>query len=161
MNILIRQATPDDANGIAAVITPIQQEEFGIPITYEQQPDLMDIASFYQTGGGGFWVTETNAKIIATIGLKDIGNNEGALRKMFVQGDFRGKPHNVAGKLLAHLFNHARKNSLQTIYLGTTTKFHAAHKFYEKTGFTKIDAEALPAAFPRMAVDTIFYKIVL
>jgi hypothetical protein len=34
----------------------------------------------------------------------------------------------------------------------------AAHRFYERNGFDEIDARALPASFPRMAVDTRFYQ---
>ncbi len=148
----------DDAEAIASVIVPIQQQEFKIPITYEQQPDLMEISTFYQSGNGGFWVGQSEGQIVGTIGLKDIGNNETALRKMFVHADYRGKPHNVASRLLTHLLDHARRQNVKTVYLGTTAKFLAAHRFYEKNGFEKIDPDTLPASFPRMAVDTKFYR---
>lgn len=85
MSITIRDAVPGDRDGIAAVIVPIQQEEFGISITCEEQPDLTDIENFYQEGKGGFWVALDGDDIVGTIGLKDIGNSEGALRKMFVR----------------------------------------------------------------------------
>lgn len=35
----------------------IQREEFGIPITAEDQPDLMDTAGFFRSGAGNFWVS--------------------------------------------------------------------------------------------------------
>ena len=35
---------------------------------------------------------------------------------------------------------------------------NAAHRFYEKQGFTLIDPAELPASFPRMAVDSRFYR---
>jgi hypothetical protein len=50
---------------------------------------------------------------------------------------------------------------VRDIFLGTTGKFLAAHRFYEKNAFTEIDAAELPPAFPRMAVDTKFYRMVL
>jgi N-acetylglutamate synthase-like GNAT family acetyltransferase len=161
MDIIIRDATPADIKGIADVIVPIQQLEYGIDITYEQQPDLVDIPGYYQTGAGGFWVAVADGTVVGTISLKDIGSREAALRKMFVQENFRGKPYGVAGKLLQHLLNHARERNLKTIYLGTTPKFLAAHKFYEKNGFDLIDAGELPAPFPIMKVDTRFYKFAL
>jgi hypothetical protein len=43
------------------------------------------------------------------------------------------------------------------IYLGTTAEFIAAHKFYEKNGFTEVPKANLPETFPVMAVDTKFY----
>ena len=47
---------------------------------------------------------------------------------------------------------------LQEILLGTTDKFLAAHRFYERQGFTAVALADLPASFPRMAVDTRFYR---
>jgi N-acetylglutamate synthase-like GNAT family acetyltransferase len=43
------------------------------------------------------------------------------------------------------------------IYLGTTAKFLAAHRFYEKHGFDLIEQDQLPSSFPVMVVDTRFY----
>jgi predicted N-acetyltransferase YhbS len=42
--------------------------------------------------------------------------------------------------------------------LGTTAKFLAAHRFYEKNGFREIAQTELPASFPVMTVDTKFYR---
>ena len=42
------------------MILPIQREEFAIPITAGDQPDLLAIADFYQTGTGGFWVAKAD-----------------------------------------------------------------------------------------------------
>jgi N-acetylglutamate synthase-like GNAT family acetyltransferase len=91
--------------------------------------------------------------------LRDIGDRTGALRKMFVAADLRGGgPDSVAARLLDTLIAHARVHGIATILLGTTERFLSAHRFYEKHGFTRIDAVELPAAFPRMALDTRFYR---
>src|SRR5690348_12252411 len=71
-------------DGVAALILSIQQAEFAIPITLADQPDLLDVAGFYQRGDGQFWVALDKDLVVGTIGLLDIGNREGALRKMFV-----------------------------------------------------------------------------
>lgn len=47
---------------------------------------------------------------------------------------------------------------VRTIYLGTTAIMSAAHRFYEKHGYVLIDGGELPASFPRMRVDTRFYR---
>ncbi|WP_260928104.1 GNAT family N-acetyltransferase [Novosphingobium sp. 9] len=159
--IQIRPYNQGDEQGIVDVILPIQQEEFGIAITREDQPDLADIAGFYLAGKGAFFVAEvtldTERRIIGTISIKDIGHDEGALRKMFVAAPYRGRSHGVADGLLAALIDHAQKQRLHRIYLGTTDRFLAAHRFYERHGFLQIDSADLPTAFPRMAVDTRFY----
>lgn len=160
--IRIRPFVPADRDDVLAVILPIQREEFGIDIMAGDQPDLNGIGDFYQTGRGGFWVAEHEGTIVGTIGLKDIGPDrdakaQAALRKMFVAAPYRGRPHGVATHLLGHLLAEAGAQGVEEIFLGTTDRFLAAHRFYEKNGFAEITRRALPATFPVMAVDTKFY----
>jgi len=147
--------------GVAELIVPIQRQEFGVEITYEDQPDLTDIAGFYQQGCGNFWLAVADGKVVGSIALRDIGNGSAALRKMFVAADWRGTKPGVAKTLLDTLIDHAGRAGTQAIWLGTTAKFLAAHRFYEKNGFDAVAAETLPESFPRMKVDTKFYRLAL
>lgn len=147
----------DHKDGLRDLIVPIQREEFGVDITYADQPDLHDVPAFYRTGCGEFWVATHGVEVVGSIALVDIGNAQGALRKMFVRRDFRGGAHGVAHRLLEVLLGHAEDSGLNDVYLGTTSKFLAAHRFYEKTGFELIEESDLPETFPRMDVDTRFY----
>ena len=83
-DIEIRPFDIADIDGVFSVILPIQRDEFGIAITADDQPDLAVIPDFYQARKGQFWVAELDGTIVGTLGLKDIGNNQTALRKMFV-----------------------------------------------------------------------------
>ncbi|TDY89430.1 UNVERIFIED_ORG: acetyltransferase (GNAT) family protein [Herbaspirillum seropedicae] len=157
--IEIQTYRPEHAQGVVEVILPIQQEEFGIPITLEGQPDLKDIAGFYQKGLGNFWVAVDGGKVVGTISLLDIGNAQVALRKMFVAASHRGKEHGTAARLLEGAIAWARAQGVRQIFLGTTDKFLAAHRFYEKNGFRLIEKSTLPPAFPVMVVDTRFYAL--
>lgn len=153
--------SPEHAGGVVSIILPIQQAEFDIPITLDAQPDLKDIPGFYQTGDGNFWVALADGKVVGTVALLDIGNHQAALRKMFVAATYRGAEHGVARQLLGTLVAWCRARGVREIYLGTTAKFLAAHRFYEKNGFREIAREALPESFPVMAVDTKFYHLAL
>lgn len=146
---------------VVALILPIQNQEFAIPITAEQQPDLSDIPQFYQRGMGDFWLALAGDQVVGCIGLKDIGQQQAALRKMFVAQGFRGKEHGVANALLNTLLGHACQRKLTDIFLGTTDKFLAAHRFYEKNGFREVAVNTLPATFPVMKVDSKFYQLSL
>ncbi|MNL85650.1 hypothetical protein D3C87_2140380 [compost metagenome] len=60
--------------------------------------------------------------------------------------------------MLERLFTHAQAAGLSEIFLGTTEKFLAAHRFYEKHGFVQVEKAELPEAFLFMKVDTRFYR---
>jgi N-acetylglutamate synthase-like GNAT family acetyltransferase len=144
---------------IANLIVSIQQHEFNIKITLADQPDLQDIDNFYRNGSGNFWCAlSPEGELIGTIALIDIGNGEGAIRKMFVKQQWRGKEKNVALLLLRALELWAQQHAINKLYLGTVERLKAAQRFYEREGFSLVDVHALPASFPRMAVDTIFYQ---
>ena len=143
---------------VADLILHIQNIEFGIPITLEMQPDLNEIPGFYQINNGNFWVAKIDNKIIGTISLLDIGNRKGALRKMFVDKNYRGKEFGVGQKLLNTLVDWGKSKGFTEIFLGTTEKFIAAQRFYEKNGFKEIEKQELPETFPVMEVDIKFYR---
>jgi len=155
--VIIRPFHPGDADAVVGVILPIQREEFGVAITAADQPDLADIPAWYQTGAGQFWLAELDGEAVGTIALKDIGGGALALRKMFVKPVARG-PVGAAQALLDTALTHARDRGVETVWLGTTDAFKAAHRFYEKNGFERVEVADLPKAFPRMAVDTRFYR---
>lgn len=144
--------------GVGALIVGIQRDEFQIPITLQDQPDLQDIPNFYQRGAGNFWVAISEGEVVGTVALLDLGNHQGALRKMFVHARYRGPAHGVSARLLETLLEWSRARGVKEVYLGTTEKFRAAHRFYERNGFQQIADNELPPSFPKMVVDTRFYR---
>jgi GNAT superfamily N-acetyltransferase len=144
-------------NQVIDLILNIQQKEYNVAITKDDQPDLLNIEEFYQTGNGNFWVAVLDDLIIGTVGLLDIGNQELALRKMFVKEEFRGPKYQTGRLLLHNALNWAIEKSIIAVYLGTTPQFVAAHRFYEKNGFKSIEREDLPESFPVLHVDKKFY----
>jgi N-acetylglutamate synthase-like GNAT family acetyltransferase len=139
------------------LILNIQQSEFHIPITLNDQPDLNNIEGFYQKKGN-FWIALDNNDVVGSIAIKDIGNGDAVLRKMFVKHDYRGKEKGVSHGLLNTLMEWARQRQYDTIYLGTTLQFQAAHRFYDKYKFIEIDRKDLPETFPVMEVDKKFFR---
>lgn len=153
----IIEYTPQYEQETINLIVGIQASEFGIPITAEDQPDLRQVKAFYQQGKGNFWLAMEDSAVIGTIALIDIGNNAVALRKMFVHPGYRGKGKTAGQQLMDTVFAWCRLRDIKDIYLGTVDQFRAAHRFYEKNGFRQLLKEELPATFPAMPLDTIFY----
>jgi N-acetylglutamate synthase-like GNAT family acetyltransferase len=87
--------------------------------------------------------------VIGTIALLDIGHNAFELRDVFLEKDYRGKITGFAKKLLDTVISWSKHHNVDTIYLGTTLKFKAAHRFYEKHGFIEIDKEDMPSRYNR------------
>jgi len=160
MAFLIQPFRPGLEGQVLDLILPIQQIEFGVPITARDQPDLAQIPEVYQAGRGGFWVGLEGDRVVGTIGLIDFGRppgGGGALRKMFLHKDQRGS--GLAQALLGILLTHARHHGLPGLWLGTLPHMGAAHRFYERNGFRRVEPGDLPPDFPRMAVDTVFYTL--
>ncbi|MFC7345191.1 GNAT family N-acetyltransferase [Chryseobacterium zhengzhouense] len=141
---------------IVELILNIQQKEFNVPITIEDQPDLMQIENFYFASGGSFWGAFSNGELVGTIALIKFDEKKGAIRKMFVKKEFRGKEYGIAQKLLETLIAYCRKNGIDEIYLGTVSILKAALRFYERNHFEIIEKDLLPSKFPLMRADNVF-----
>lgn len=141
------------------LILTIQQKEFNLTITIDAQPDLLDIDTNYHKGGGNFWGAFIGDELIGTIALINSNGDMGTIRKMFVKKEYRGKELGVAQQLLETLLQCCRDKALTEIYLGTVHQLKAAHRFYERNGFTQIDINDIPDYFPRMMTDNLFYYL--
>ena len=158
MQLSVRPFAAEDAPDVQRLVLGIQREEFGVPVTLEEQPDLRDVPAYYRRDRGAFWVAVDGDELVGTIGLLDIGHGQGALRKMFVAPSHRGVAVGAGAALLRTCLEWAARVGMREVLLGTTEQFRAAHRFYEKWGFVRIPLEALPAHFPRMRLDTRFYR---
>lgn len=148
-------------NEIVDLILNIQQKEFNVPITLEDQPDLLDIENFYFKSGGTFLGAFIDDKLVGTIALVKFNDEAAAIRKMFVKKEFRGKEFAIAQHLLEQLIAYSEENGIKNLYLGTVTILQAALRFYEKNNFITISKEALPDDFPIMKPDNVFCQLQL
>ncbi|PKB17279.1 GNAT family N-acetyltransferase [Flavobacterium sp. 5] len=146
---------------IVDLILNIQQNEFNVPITLEDQPDLLNIKNFYYQSGGCFLGAFIDGKLVGTIALVKFNKEAGAIRKMFVVKEYRGKQYNIGQQLLEKLIIYSKENGLKDLYLGTVSKLHAALRFYERNNFIRIHKEELPDDFPLMKPDNIFCQLQL
>ncbi|TPG40872.1 GNAT family N-acetyltransferase [Flavobacterium pectinovorum] len=149
------------ADAVVDLVLSIQQKEFNVPITLEDQPDLLNIRNFYYASGGGFWGAFIDNELVGTIALVKFSPTEAAIRKMFVKKEFRGKEFSIAQKLLETLIDYCKENEIDDLYLGTITILEAALRFYERNDFVRIAKESLPTTFPVMSADNVFCHLKL
>jgi len=156
---MIRRLTNANSDQVVDLILYIQQIEFGVPIRLEDQPDLLDIETFYKGSGGDMWGAFVDDQLVGTIALIANGHQAGTIRKMFVKKEYRGKEWGIAQQLLETLLEYCESHEITDLYLGTIEILKAACRFYERNGFFRIDKADLPSYFPLMAVDNTFYTI--
>ncbi|WP_020538049.1 GNAT family N-acetyltransferase [Lewinella cohaerens] len=105
-----------------------------------------------------YWVATHNSKVIGTVAIIVLENRSGVLKMMFVSKAYRGKHYGVSQLLFQTARNWCREEKITSIFLGTMNQFKAAHRFYEKNNFTRIERANLPLDFPYNPLDDIFYK---
>lgn len=150
-SIQIRPWQPADREAAANLVTRIQTLEYGFTVAPEQRADLERIEDTYRHGGGNFWVAVDPAaaeRVIGVIGLHDLGDGNGAIRRMFVDERYRGRTLGIASHLLEALVAWATEHGITMLYLGTHDDLRAARRFYARVGFTDVEQSALPPAFP-------------
>ncbi len=157
--IIIKPLANEHCRQVINLVLPIQQIEFGAPVTLEGQPDLLDLELNYYKTGGAFWGALNNDELVGTIALISTGHNAGVIRKMFVKKEYRGKEHGIGQRLLNGLFSYCSEKHISHLYLGTIDTFIAARRFYEKNGFMIIEKADLPHFFPFMPADNLFYHL--
>lgn len=141
---------------IVRLILHIQNEEAGINLSLQEQPDLSDVETFYLQNGGYFWVAlnEQN-EVIGTIALMNKGGGMGVLKKFFVRADYRSQK--VGFQLYKTLLEFCAKRGIDTLILDTPSVAKASHKFYERNGFVRITKDELPIPYEYPDRDSYLY----
>lgn len=144
---------------IIQMIEHIQKIEFSIPVTDEINACVLKAEEvFYFNNSYNFWYAVNDVgTIIGSIGLNKINNQSAEIKKFFVEATYRGK--GVARKLLHSLAKSAAKHQFEYLYLGTVDILHAAHRFYEKSGFLRIREADLPRHFNKCPLDKVFFRV--
>ncbi len=142
---------------IIDLILSIQNEEAGINLSLEEQPDLLDITSFYRKQGGEFWLAAENDIVIGTIAIMNYGNGNSALKKFFVRKEYRNKK--IGYSLYKILLQYAKEKNFCTILLDTPSVAKASHRFYEKAGFRRIQNESLPFHYEYIDRNSYLYLL--
>lgn len=144
---------------IISLILDIQNNEAKIDLPLEEQPDLLDIHSCYQQKGGEFWVALSDGKVIGTIGLLLREQSWAIMKKFFVKREFRSQKIGLA--LYQELLQFAKAAGVLHIILDTPSVAHASHRFYEKSGFRRIDKSELPVPYSYPDRKSILYMLEL
>ncbi|NBU25526.1 MAG: GNAT family N-acetyltransferase [Gammaproteobacteria bacterium] len=142
---------------IAAMVLAIQNGEYGLALTIEEQPDLADIPRAY--ADGGFWIaTGADDAVIGSIGLLRYGSCQAVLKKFFVAAPYRG-PNGPASALYGQLVRFAHEQGITEIFLDTPSAATRSHGFYRRAGFEVIDRGGLPEGYRFPDRDSLIFRL--
>jgi N-acetylglutamate synthase-like GNAT family acetyltransferase len=149
---------------VIALVLHIQNIEYRLGISLEDQPDLLHVEAAYAETGGGFWVAGSAAgEVVGTLGLQvKLGVNRelwGVVKKFFVRADQRGRPEGISARLYATLLEHARTAQLRGLVLDTLAAAARSHAFYSRAGFRRIGAHELPLEYEYPDRDSRLFRL--
>ncbi|MEM8971260.1 MAG: GNAT family N-acetyltransferase [Pseudomonadota bacterium] len=95
--------------------------------------------AYPQANGSALWVVKQAETIMGTFGIQRITDTDVELRRMYLDGQYRGQ--GLSRKMLEHAEEHARQQGFHRMILSTAELQAAAVKFYDKSGYelTKIE----------------------
>lgn len=145
---------------VIKLILHVQNFEYGVGISVEEQPDIIDIQSNYINDGGNFWVAlNEHSEVVGTIGLQKKTNEVAVLKKFFVYQDYRGKELGIGAGLYKALIDFAQNHRFSKIILDTPSKATRSHSFYKRVGFKEIMKENLPIQYDYPDRDSLLFEL--
>lgn len=144
---------------IIDLILHIQNDEAGINLSLEEQPDLLDIPAYYERDGGAFWLAVEDNVLIGTLALMNKGNGNGVLKKGFVSKPFR--KNGVLTALYRTLLDYAKQNHMRRLLFDTPSVATDCHRFFEREGYRRIDKGEQPFEYEYPDRDSYLYLLKL
>lgn len=146
-------------NQLVGFILEIQNNEYHLKLSIEDQLDLLDIENEYKKFGN-FWIAvDDDNNIQGCIATKLLKNKRAALKKMFVSK--KSRRLGIGTALMDKCLEFLKFNNIDELFLGTIDIFKQAKFFYESKGFIEVDVSELPKDFPILEVDNVYYKLYL
>jgi GNAT superfamily N-acetyltransferase len=100
-----------------------------------EMPELHALATYYAGHGGALWVAETDAIVSGMIATRSLPNAEWEICRVYVAPALHGG--GLAHALLDIAEDHAIAAGARRLVLWSDTRFHRAHRFYEKHGYLR------------------------
>lgn len=142
-NITITDFDEQYQAGVDELLDSIQ-EEYAENIYGAGSLKMKDAA---RLPGRRYWVALAGDKVIGTVGIISLADNNAVLKSMMLHKDHRGGGKDIAIRMMVTAMAHAKQRGAATLYLGTMAQFEAAIAFYLKHGFERIQENELPADY--------------
>lgn len=133
----IRRAGNADSQPVIQLIDSVLAEWNDAVCLEGSEKDLLDLDGSYWSQQGAFVVLETEQKIVGSHGILPIDLDAGlcTFKRLYLHPDYRGT--SAGTELMQWNIDWVRQNGFQKVEFWSDTRFHRAHRFFEKMGFQK------------------------
>ncbi len=136
---MLRTIAEKDNGAVAQLIrSSLKEYHLDKPGTAYCDPQLVHLSHYYQNQErANYYVIEEKGQILACGGYAGITPTTAELQKLYVAQGYRGKGY--SSQLLNHIFDTAKKDGYDALYLETTKALEAAVSVYQHYGFKRLD----------------------
>lgn len=106
--------------------------ENDFPDILDSQADLTDLEGYYLRPGGNFWTQWSAGHLTGCVGLRNVGDGVGQVKRLAVHPDYRRR--GIAEDLMRELVDWARRIGFERLDLLTGAREHA-RGVYRRVGF--------------------------
>lgn len=137
---MLRKIEEKDNLAVAQLIRrSLKEYQLDKPGTAYFDKQLDQLSYYYQKRErANYYVIEVDGQILACGGYAGINPTTAELQKLYVAREERGKGY--SSQLLKHIFEAAKKDGFESLYLETTKELEAAVAIYQRYGFHLLDA---------------------
>lgn len=137
LRLKIRDARDDDAEQLISLIDRCYAEYEGCVLDVNAEtPELRAIATYHAKHGGRFWVAESDGRLLACAGLVATKDPRVMQMKMtYVAKEARQV--GLGARLCSLVEAEAMSRGASYIELWSDTRFHDAHRLYERRGYVR------------------------
>lgn len=137
-NLIYREAKTGDEGQILKLIECVLSEYNLNLEPHGADKDVTDLKGNYMDNHGWFQVVEMDEKIIGSIGIFKIDEEECELRKMYLYPEYHGQ--GIGSTLMKNALEKAKNLGFKTMTLQTNSLLNKALPLYKKYGFINDDS---------------------
>lgn len=133
----IRTFEKKDNDSVRGLIISILTKEYPFDKSVYENSDIADINQTYSGGRDGFFVLESEDKILGTIGVKEESEDMALIRRLFVDPACRRRGYGAL--LLDKAIRHCRNYNFKHIVFRATGKMIQVINLLKKTNFKEVE----------------------
>jgi putative acetyltransferase len=135
-----RPVRDEDGAAVLSLIREVLSEYHCVPELDGVDRHLLSPGPFFRGRGGEFWVVEEAGRMIATAAVM-LHPDSGELKCLYVHLSARRR--GWGRRLTEMAVAHAHRAGRTRFILWTDTRFHGAHRLYERVGFQRFGVREL------------------